>query len=337
MSFAAKVPHTRRSRYNEYKPVSATSPVDSEGGGRRPKGSPAPRPSPFLNRGSQPTQAQPQGQDRRQVPQAHTHPLTGRPLSSSSIDGRGTPTRISRLNRPKSIEEISQALGDPRNVPGDEEQVVVMVMARAAEDGSHRIVMPDSGSDDPGKQYYDQPDMSAQRQMPGRGPRGSSVGRPPSTTSSMPDEFFLPMGGPQLTSSRLSQNAPHFFRYPASNQGYPSERYFPTIGEENYASPDFKYSFWDIFVNLVSVGTYLSDVGTDIFVAYLHFHEENWWWFSLTLAFVLVPSLIITAFSLAWYYQDHTDNKQKNRPTASYARWASRLLFHMLQLGPIIR
>lgn len=323
MSFAAKVPLTRRSKYTSYRRVNAASPGDTEGE-RRPRGSPAP--SPFLNRG------RPSESSDSQLPQSqpYLHPRhAGRPLSNSSIDGRGTPTRLSRLNRPKSIEEISEALGDQGR--DDEEQVVVMVMARATEDGNYRITMPDSGSDDPEK--GDVPDMATERRSPRPGPRAGSYGRAPSTASSMPDEFFLPMGGPQLTSSRLSQNAPQFYKYPVS----PTGGYFPTIDEADFTPPECQYTCWDIFVNLFSAGSYVADVGTDMFVAYLHFRAGNWWWFSLTLAFVLVPSLVITIFSLAWYYQDHADCKQNDKPSVSYARWVSRLLFHMLQLGPVIR
>ena len=175
-----------------------------------------------------------------------------------------------------------------------------------------------------------------------------------SVGSSMPDEFFLPMGGsmgPQMTSSRFSQNSPPYYGPPQSqgNSGhgppgsyYPAGGYFPTIEEVDSYS-DIQYTWWDMCVNLFAVGTYLADVGTDLFVAYLHFHNGDWWWFSLTLAFVLVPSLIITSFSLAWYHQDHLKRRKHNKdkqvkePTVSYVRWVSRFLFHMLQLGPVIR
>ena len=60
-------------------------------------------------------------------------------------------------------------------------------------------------------------------------------------------------------------------------------------------------------------------------------------WFSLTVAFITVPSIVMTTFSLKWYIIDHKHDKKNNRKTASVVRWVSRFMFLMLQLSPMLR
>ena len=95
-----------------------------------------------------------------------------------------------------------------------------------------------------------------------------------------------------------------------------------------FAVPDtpMPYTWTDLLITLVGTVLYLVDVGSDLYVAYRHFHNGSWWWFSLTLAFVVVPSLIITGFSLVWYYQDHMQSKERNEDKnvdVSCATWVS--------------
>ena len=60
-------------------------------------------------------------------------------------------------------------------------------------------------------------------------------------------------------------------------------------------------------------------------------------WFGLTVAFITVPSIVMTTFSLKWYIIDHKHDKKNNRKTASVVRWVSRFMFLMLQLSPMLR
>jgi hypothetical protein len=96
------------------------------------------------------------------------------------------------------------------------------------------------------------------------------------------------------------------------------------------------YSYFDIFLGLFSIISYLFDVGSDVYVAVIYYREEQWWWFGLTVAFIVVPSLTITGFSLAWYIQDRgKDNEgvlKNNR-----VLWVSRSMLLCLQLGPVLR
>ena len=254
-------------------------------------------------------------------------------------DGRSTPIMGRRMNKARSVEELSLQLGDPDSE--DEDQVVVMVMGKAMADGTFQMAPPPNRN-------IPNPNTSLSPRHPGcpedgsLRPRGSmdrlqSVGSLISAPSGMPDEVFYPTGGgpdhfgsgPRLTSSRLSH-----FNGPFSPGFNP--QYF-TTDEPDYAPPEMPYSCCDIFIALLSMCSYIVDIGTDIWVASLHYAHGNYWWFALTLAFVLVPSFTMTCFSLAWYYQDHKERKEANMPPASRCRWLSRFLFHFLQLGPVMR
>ncbi|XP_071117324.1 uncharacterized protein [Haliotis cracherodii] len=61
---------------------------------------------------------------------------------------------------------------------------------------------------------------------------------------------------------------------------------------------------YDIFVNFVSLITFLLDVGTDILVTVQFFENGDLVWGSLTAGFVGVPTLLIQIFSLKWHISD---------------------------------
>ena len=92
-----------------------------------------------------------------------------------------------------------------------------------------------------------------------------------------------------------------------------------------------KFTWKELLWNLFSIGCYLFDVGFDLVVVYWYYTVAEWCWFGLTLAFVVVPSLTMTTFSLSWYFQD--PDRDKQHPF----HWFMRILFHILQLGPVVR
>lgn len=96
-----------------------------------------------------------------------------------------------------------------------------------------------------------------------------------------------------------------------------------------------RFTVIDLLLNLVSIGSYLADVGSDLFLAYMYYSGKNWWWFGLTLAFVFIPSTIMTIFSLKWYIAD--EKAENDKPKSSPIRWASRITFLVLQLAPVLR
>lgn len=95
----------------------------------------------------------------------------------------------------------------------------------------------------------------------------------------------------------------------------------------------FPYTQFDAFLTVCAICGYIFDLGSDIFVAFAHFRDRHFWWFGLTVSFITLPSLVVSAFSLTWYLQD----RRQSRVKESTRRWVSRYVLLFLQLGPIIR
>ncbi|XP_042874696.1 XK-related protein 6-like [Penaeus japonicus] len=104
--------------------------------------------------------------------------------------------------------------------------------------------------------------------------------------------------------------------------------------EVDYPPNNFIYRKIDAVFVLCGIFTYLMDWAFDILTAYNHWWHEDLIWFSFTVVFICVPSLIMTGVSLHWYIKD-ADNA--NVPKASMSRWIFRILLLILQLGPILR
>ena len=60
----------------------------------------------------------------------------------------------------------------------------------------------------------------------------------------------------------------------------------------------------------------------------------HYWYFGLTLTFVLIPSLTMTGFSLRWYLQDAENSEL---PPISPIRWILRIIVLLCQIAPILR
>jgi hypothetical protein len=104
------------------------------------------------------------------------------------------------------------------------------------------------------------------------------------------------------------------------------ESVVPVHGDEEL------YSYVEIVWTIISVVSYMVDIGSDIYIAVIYYIDEEWWWFGLTLVFIVVPSLTISAFSFLWYLED------KNLPVMSHpVRFIPRLVLVSLQFGPLIR
>jgi hypothetical protein len=57
-------------------------------------------------------------------------------------------------------------------------------------------------------------------------------------------------------------------------------------------------------------------------------------YFGLTLAFILLPTIVMTGFSMRWYVHD---SRGEDSPSISKCQWILRFIFLLLQLGPILR
>lgn len=85
---------------------------------------------------------------------------------------------------------------------------------------------------------------------------------------------------------------------------------------------------------LFSMCSYFLDLVVDIAVAVFHYLNEDYWYSALTLAFVIVPTLITTSISFRWYV---VDSKLENSEPVSKTRWTCRFLFHIFQIAPVLR
>jgi len=120
------------------------------------------------------------------------------------------------------------------------------------------------------------------------------------------------------------------------------------------------YTFMDFSCTMLSVGSYVFDLAMDVIVTAYFYHLAvshgiyHYWYFGLSLAFILVPSLTMTGFSLRWYLID-LDNQSLPKVEEEYVaiysyllnpgylaqvpmwRWVLRLAALMLQIAPILR
>jgi len=113
-----------------------------------------------------------------------------------------------------------------------------------------------------------------------------------------------------------------------------------SIDETDALPPTLRYNALDFLCTVISVVTYILDVVMDCVVAYYFYHLAvdhgiyHYWYFGLTVFFIVMPSLTMTGFSFRWYLMD-SDNPQL--PEVSIWRWILRLLVLLLQIAPILR
>eukprot|EP00111_Clytia_hemisphaerica_P011017 TCONS_00032294-protein len=81
----------------------------------------------------------------------------------------------------------------------------------------------------------------------------------------------------------------------------------------------------DCFIAVISICTYLGDIGTDILAAYNYFNQSQWSWFAPTIILIILPSFVLQLFSSRWYHDD-----EQGQSTLSY-------ILHFLQLSTIER
>jgi len=113
-----------------------------------------------------------------------------------------------------------------------------------------------------------------------------------------------------------------------------------SIDETDALPPTLRYNSFDFLCTFISVVTYVLDVVMDCIVAYYFYHLAvdhgiyHYWYFGLTIFFIVMPSLTMTGFSFRWYLMD-SDNPQL--PEVGMVRWVLRLVVLLLQIAPILR
>ncbi|XP_059837636.1 XK-related protein 6b isoform X1 [Hemitrygon akajei] len=102
---------------------------------------------------------------------------------------------------------------------------------------------------------------------------------------------------------------------------------------------------------VIALLIFFSDVGTDLWLAADYYLKQDYWWFGLTLFFVLVPSVLVQILSFRWFMQDYAggglggvEGLSSRRPgVTGYNRccrtsvWIWQSIIHILQLGQVWR
>jgi len=88
-----------------------------------------------------------------------------------------------------------------------------------------------------------------------------------------------------------------------------------------------------LFLSVVAIGAFFADIGTDLKVASDHFTKgNNYWWGSLTLMLVFLPSAVTNLVSFFWYKED---DKQMGRQPKS--GWKVVSVTHFFLVGLVER
>lgn len=69
-----------------------------------------------------------------------------------------------------------------------------------------------------------------------------------------------------------------------------------------------RYSLWDALWVLAAVAVYVADVGTDVWLSVDYYLRKEFWWFGLTLFFVVLGSFSVQLFSFRWFVHDFTES-----------------------------
>ncbi|XP_054624160.1 XK-related protein 4 [Dunckerocampus dactyliophorus] len=71
------------------------------------------------------------------------------------------------------------------------------------------------------------------------------------------------------------------------------------LGQEPHQNP-----VWDCLWILTAMLVYVADVGTDVWLSVDYYLHRDYWWFGLTLVFVVLGSFSVQLFSFRWFVHD---------------------------------
>ncbi|XP_030623365.1 XK-related protein 7 isoform X2 [Chanos chanos] len=69
-----------------------------------------------------------------------------------------------------------------------------------------------------------------------------------------------------------------------------------------------QYSLLDCCWTLCALLVFFSDGASDLWLAADYYLRPNYWWFALTLVFVVVPSVVVQVLSFRWFAYDYSDS-----------------------------
>lgn len=97
---------------------------------------------------------------------------------------------------------------------------------------------------------------------------------------------------------------------------------------------EMSFSLLDAASLVFSMSSFFLDLVTDFAVALFHYLNDDYWYCALTLAFIILPTLVTTSISLRWYI---VDSKVEGSDPVSKTQWTMRFICHVLQIGPVLR
>lgn len=65
-----------------------------------------------------------------------------------------------------------------------------------------------------------------------------------------------------------------------------------------------RYTVWDCLWIIAAVAVYVADICTDVWLSVDYYLRREYWWFGLTLFFVVLGSFSVQLFSFRWFVHD---------------------------------
>lgn len=91
---------------------------------------------------------------------------------------------------------------------------------------------------------------------------------------------------------------------PAGNASKPEDT---AVGLRAGAAGGKPYTPLDCCWVLCALLVFFSDGATDLWLAADYYLREDYWWFGLTLVFVVVPSAVVQVLSFRWFVYDYSE------------------------------
>ena len=96
-----------------------------------------------------------------------------------------------------------------------------------------------------------------------------------------------------------------------------------------------KYTIWDCLWILAAVAVYFADVGTDVWLSVDYYLRRDYWWFGLTLFFVVLGSFSVQVFSFRWFVHDFSTEESSTGGAPSCSHMDGKLLSSSASHGEV--